>query len=97
MWLDTPLLNDITPNSMPIVEANLIKVTVPWTNIVSTAGHLPILGEPNDGVVTLASMKSRKEITHVSIDTNHYEVVQSPETIKHLKTALENLYWKQLF
>ena len=77
----TQLLKDIGPNSYPIRSANSIKVQHPWMQIVTTKGDSPWIFEPNDGVVTLKSMRHRKDVMHIDLHTNHYEVVMSPRTV----------------
>jgi pimeloyl-ACP methyl ester carboxylesterase len=76
------LLRDIGPNSKPIRDANKIKVQHPWLNIVTTRGECPWIVEPNDGVVTIASQRHRKDIEYVELQRNHYEVVVCPHTVK---------------
>lgn len=73
-----PLFRDIGRKSRPVLEANEIEITVPWTQIVSTTGSVPYLKEPNDGVVTIASMEHRKNAMEcVYVEHNHYEVMCS--------------------
>jgi pimeloyl-ACP methyl ester carboxylesterase len=69
------VLNDIRPTGRPIVEAGDLNVPPNWTNIVTLAGASPFMIEPNDGVVTLESMRHRRDIRLVDIDCNHFEVV----------------------
>ena len=85
------LLNDITPYSEPIVEVNKIKLAVPWTNIVTLGCNIPLFGEPNDGVVTVKSMKYKKNIQLLEIDSGHFEVLLSPVAVGHIKNMLHNI------
>jgi len=75
------LLRDIGPNSSPIKAANSIKIQHPWIQIVTIKGSSPWIFEPNDGVVTVKSMRHRKDMTQIDLDTNHYEVVISSKTV----------------
>jgi len=86
------LLRDIGPHSDPMVLTDTIKITHPWTNIVTTAGASPFMVEPNDGVVTLASMrKHARDMTLVELDHNHYEVVMSMKTINIIKDKIQSI------
>jgi pimeloyl-ACP methyl ester carboxylesterase len=84
------LMRDIGPLSEPMVLADKISVTHPWTNIVTTSGGSPFMVEPNDGVVTLASMrKHARDMELVDLDHNHYEVVMSMRTINIIKDKIK--------
>lgn len=86
------LLKDIGPNSWPMKTAKDIKVKHPWVNIVTTAGRSPWMTVPNDGVVTIASMKKHSEdMDIIEVDVNHYEVVISNKVLALIKERLEIL------
>lgn len=85
------LLRDITPNSKPIRISNSIKITHPWCNIVTTRGDCPWILEPNDGVVTIASMQNRKDMEFLHLYHNHYEVVISPKTVDIIKQKINEI------
>ena len=72
-----PLFKDIGRKSDPIKRANEIELEIPWTQIVSTHGNVPYHNGPNDGVVTLASMKHRTDMELVEVPHTHYEVMCS--------------------
>jgi pimeloyl-ACP methyl ester carboxylesterase len=72
-----PLFKDIGVRADPITQAKDIKLSIPWTQIVSTTGHVPYHGGTNDGVVTLSSMKSRDDMEIVEVPHTHYEVMCS--------------------
>ena len=72
-----PLFKDIGRKSDPIKRANEIKLDLPWTQIVSTQGSVPYHNGPNDGVVTLASMKHRTDMKLIEVPHTHYEVLCS--------------------
>lgn len=72
-----PLFRDIGRKADPVREAQEIKLDVPWTQIVSTSGQVPYHGGPNDGVVTIESMKARSDMEIIEVPHTHYEVVCS--------------------
>lgn len=72
-----PLFRDIGRKAPPVQEANKIKLTIPWTQVVSTSGSVPYHNGPNDGVVTVASMTHREDMQYVEFPHTHYEVVCS--------------------
>jgi pimeloyl-ACP methyl ester carboxylesterase len=86
------LLKDIGPNSWPMRTAKDIKIRHPWVNIVSTAGKSPWMNVPNDGIVTIASMKKhQQDMDIIEVDVNHYEVVISHAVLDIIKERLEKL------
>jgi len=70
-----PLFKDVGRRSAPVVEAAKIKLNIPWTQLVSTAGGVPYLKDENDGVCTVASMTSRNDMEIIRVDSTHYEVM----------------------
>lgn len=86
------LLKDIGPNSWPMRVAKGIKIRHPWVNIVSTAGKSPWMNVPNDGIVTITSMKKhQQDMDIVEVDVNHYEIVISHRVVEIIKQRLEKL------
>jgi pimeloyl-ACP methyl ester carboxylesterase len=83
------LLHDIGPRSKPIKDSQKIKIVHPWLNIVTTRGNCPWLTEDNDGVVTIESMKHRKDMEYIELPLNHYEVVISKETAKIINKKIQ--------
>lgn len=71
------LFRDVGRRSQPVIDANKIKLEVPWTQIVSTTGSVPYHNGPNDGVVTIASMTHRSDMEFVEVPHTHYEVMCS--------------------
>jgi hypothetical protein len=53
-----------------------------WTQIVSTVGQSPWIRDDNDGVVTLESMRYRKDFEQIEVPLNHYEIVISDTVVK---------------
>lgn len=83
------LMKDITPRSSPIYTANRIELPKRWTNIVPVVGNNPWIHEPNDGVVTIASMKYREDMECIEVPLNHYEIVVSNKTVEIIKNKLK--------
>jgi esterase/lipase len=75
------LMRDIGPRSWAMKQADKIKIQHPWTNVVTVKGQSPFMVEPNDGVVTIASMKHHADMELVEVDYNHYEVVLSDKIV----------------
>ena len=85
------LLRDIGPNSDPIKTASRIRLQHPWLNVVTTRGDSPWIMQPNDGVVTVNSMRHRPEMQLQELYINHYEVVMSPKTVDIIKEFVYNI------
>ena len=86
------LLRDIGPSSWPMTTAKDIKVKHPWVNIVTTAGRSPWMTVPNDGVVTISSMKKHSEdMDIIEVDVNHYEVLVSTKVAEIIKKKLKEI------
>jgi pimeloyl-ACP methyl ester carboxylesterase len=75
------LYRDIGPNSSPIANLSSLNVPKNWLNVVSTKGSNPWMHEPNDSVVTIASMKAIAGVPIVEVPLNHYEVVVSKQVL----------------
>ena len=76
------LFRDVGRRSIPIKEAQDIKLKVDWTQIVSTKGNVPYHGGKNDGVCTIKSMKSRKDMELIEVPHTHFEVMCSDPVVK---------------
>ena len=76
------LMRDIGPMSSPMREARYLDAPPNWTQVVTTVGQSPWIHEPNDGVVTLDSMRSRTDFELVEMKLNHYEVVLSDKVVE---------------
>ena len=71
------LFRDVGRRSIPIKEAQGINLKFEWTQIVSTKGNVPYHGGQNDGVCTIKSMKSRKDMELIEVPHTHFEVMCS--------------------
>lgn len=80
-----PLFKDVGRRSRPVLEANAHHITVPWTQVVSTTGSVPYLKNPNDGVVTVASMRHRNDMSFIEVPHTHYEVMCSEQVSNIIK------------
>jgi len=85
------LMRDIGPSSWAMKQADRIRIQHPWTNIVTMKGQSPFISEPNDGVVTVNSMKYHTGMELVEVDYNHYEVVLSAEVVKIIKDRIDKV------
>jgi pimeloyl-ACP methyl ester carboxylesterase len=80
------LFRDIGRRADPVVDGNCIELDIPWTQIVSTTGSVPYHNGPNDGVVTLASMKHRSDMEYIEVPHTHYETMCS-QTVADIISA----------
>ena len=83
------LMRDIGPSSWAMKQADKIKIQHPWTNIVTVTGQSPFMAEPNDGVVTIDSMKHHEDMELIEVDYNHYEVVLAEPVVKLIKERVK--------
>jgi pimeloyl-ACP methyl ester carboxylesterase len=83
------LMRDIGPSSWVMRQADKIKIQHPWTNVVTVQGQSPFIAEPNDGVVTISSMKHHADMELVEVDYNHYEVVLSDKIVGIIKERIK--------
>lgn len=82
------LLKEITPYSKPIAHAKQIAIPNNWTNIITTKGNSPWIPGDNDGVVTVDSQKYHKSMNLIDLNTNHYEVLMHPDTVKIIQEKI---------
>ena len=85
------LMKDIGPMSEPMKAAKYLPAPPNWTQIVTTRGQSPWIQESNDGVVTLKSMRARKDFELIDIDLNHYEVVISNQVVEVILDRLKRV------
>lgn len=76
------LMRDVGTMSQPMRDVRHLDAPPNWTQVVTTVGQSPWIHEPNDGVVTLKSMRSRKDVELVEMELNHYEVVISDKVVE---------------
>ena len=75
------LMKDVGTMSKPMTIARSLPAPKNWTQVVTTVGQSPWIQEPNDGVVTLESMRYRKDFEQIEVPLNHYEVVISDHVV----------------
>lgn len=80
-----PIMQDIVPASHYIKRLQLAPKPCPVLSIISTDGGFPILGEPNDGTVEIASMKAIQYAKKVEIKANHFEVLLKSKTVDAIR------------
>lgn len=88
------LYKDIHPAARPITQGRSIELHAAarhWTAIVTTRGHSQLMAAANDGIVTNDSMRNRRGVRFVEVDSNHHEVVQSCESVAIIKAALRDV------
>lgn len=78
-------LHDLSQYSDIIMTLQNKGAIVPTLNIISTAGSLPIMREPNDGIVSVASQRALDGAEKCELDVNHFEILLSSESIKLTK------------
>ena len=83
------LIRDISPGSEPMSSVSKMSVPQNWTNVVTTCGSSPFITAPNDGVVTVESMKHLSDHMELVLsESTHYEVVLSPETVNIITSRI---------
>lgn len=75
------LFEDIHPYSTLVGGLQRDPVTVPTLSVVTTAGHSPLIAEPNDSVVSVASQQALRGPVYVTVPLNHFEVLLSDEVV----------------
>lgn len=75
------IFTNVSANAAHIKYLADVEISIPWTQIVTTAGEVPWHKSPNDGVVTRESMICRTDVDYVEIPYNHYEAVCADETV----------------
>jgi pimeloyl-ACP methyl ester carboxylesterase len=86
------LMKDIGPMSQPMADARRIPAPPNWCNVVTVKGASPWIQEPNDGVVTIESMRSRADFELVEVNLNHYEVVISNQVVDLVLERLKRVF-----
>lgn len=85
------LIHDIVPDSRTMKSTRALPILHPWYQVVTTSGHVPWLIQPNDGIVSLTSMRCRPDIDIEEVKLNHYEVMVSPITVKIIKNRINQV------
>ena len=85
------LFREVGRRSIPVKESQDINLKVEWTQIVSTKGNVPYHGGPNDGVCTIKSMKSRKDMELIEVPHTHFEVMCSDLVAKVISDRYQKI------
>jgi hypothetical protein len=71
----TPVLADINPLGSTIRSVRQDEITVPIRSVVMSSGGTPLMHEPSDGVVSVASQTCLKGPDYHRADFSHFEVL----------------------
>lgn len=82
------VISDIRPCGKPIKDAERMKAPRRWTNIVTTSGASPFIPQPNDGIVSVSSMRHRQDIRLIEVACNHFEVVLDPLVVEIIRDLI---------
>ena len=87
------MLHDIGSNSKPVRRSQevLANIYIPWLQIVTTKGHVPLMSRPNDGVVTIDSQTYIKNMNFVELPYNHFEVLLNDDTVTVVNEFISGL------
>ena len=83
------LLRDVGPRSFPMSTIDDMQLPKIWTNIVTNKNNGLWRTEPNDGIVTRASMCYRNDMELIDIALNHYEVLLSSEVVDIIEERIK--------
>lgn len=79
-WFSTQnLFYDISTSSPVIKGLENRKNPCPVYSIVTTAGNNPMILEPNDGVVSIASQTKLSDVQYIKMHFNHLEILMTDE------------------
>ncbi len=89
-WLSPhSFMNDIYPQSRLITGIHNKALTIPVFSIVTTGGRSPLIPEPNDGVVSVASQKALYGPHYVERGVNHFECLLDGETAQIISEFIQ--------
>jgi pimeloyl-ACP methyl ester carboxylesterase len=86
------LMKDISAIRGPLYDSRHLPAPPNWTQVVTTEGASPWIVDPNDGVVTLSSMRFRKDFEQIELPLNHYEVVLSNKVVDIIIDKISKTY-----
>lgn len=82
------MFEDVKTTSSTIRELRRMEFNKPIYSIVTVSGGNPLLGEPNDGTVTVRSQMAVKGPQYDKIALNHFEVLLSDEVVNKISGFL---------
>lgn len=83
------MFDDISPNSSYLTSLRATPLGIPVDAFVTHGGRSPLMGEPNDGVVTVASQMAFPGARYHRIDLNHFESLLSSHVVEQISDLLE--------
>lgn len=87
----SPVMSDVSYRSRFIREIKLTNYTKPVKVLVAAQGFNPLITEPNDGVISVATQKKWVPSTATvhEIASNHAEILQVQDTVDHIENSLK--------
>jgi pimeloyl-ACP methyl ester carboxylesterase len=89
LFHNTPIFSELRGYSPLLSEIRSTEIKIPHLAIIGTHS-LPLLREPNDGVITVASQTALSDRSYVSFSLNHFEVLLSPAVASTINGFLEH-------
>jgi len=89
------LLGQITNDSRIIKQMKQHDYTKPVLHIVANRGYNPFIFEKNDGVLPYKIQTGWICGSKIEVDANHYEILQSPQTVDHINRFQRQLRDRQ--
>lgn len=82
------MFEDVKTTSSVIRELKNMSFNKPIYSIVTTSGGNPLLGEPNDGTITIRSQMAVRGPKYEKISLNHFEVLLSDRVVSKISGFL---------
>ena len=83
------MFEDVKTTSPVIMAIKRTTIKKPVLPFVTTGGGNPLLGEPNDGTVTVRSQKAIRGLSYVNYNLNHFEVLLSNRIIDEIEDFID--------
>lgn len=87
------MLKDISTNSRPVIitQETLSNISIPWVQLVSIKGHVPLVDLPNDGVVSIKSQTYIQNIKYIELPYNHFEILLNEDAVSVINEFIAGL------
>ena len=82
------LFKDISVTSEIVKYFKSTEQTKPILQLITVGGGNPLMGEDNDGTVTVRSQKAIIGAMFKKVQFNHFEVLLNMDTVEHMKKFL---------
>jgi pimeloyl-ACP methyl ester carboxylesterase len=91
VYYNTPLLQQISPQSRFIKQIHDGRYTKSITCCFATRGYNPLINERSDGLITLATQQqwTPPYSLQYDIECNHYEILQNRTVVEIIKRQLK--------